>query len=243
MTTLLMSSRHSEDNQALWRAAIKRQWSVVRSRGLNVPDFGEDDLIIYMEALFAQAIAKQLGHGLLEVPEDWLVSLPPTLTKRQIRLVTLGEARRFDEPTFVKPPNDKSFTVKVYSCGSDLPEAFDGEMAVLVATPVQWEVEFRCFCLDGNVVTHSPYVRGDELAKVSGYELTDGESKQAIRTAEQAVNADGSNLPRAVVVDVGKIAGEGWAVVEANAAWGSGIYGCDPDGVLDVIRHATVSPS
>ena len=46
--------------------------------------------------------------------------------------------------------------------------------------------------------------------------------------------------PRAVVVDVGQIAEKGWAVVEANGAWGSGIYGCDPNLVLDVIQHATI---
>jgi hypothetical protein len=37
---------------------------------------------------------------------------------------------------------------------------------------------------------------------------------------------------------VGVIASRGWAVVEQNAAWGSGIYGCDPAAVLAVLRHA-----
>ena len=32
----------------------------------------------------------------------------------------------------------------------------------------------------------------------------------------------------------------GAAVVEANAASGAGIYGCDPRGVLEVLRVATV---
>ena len=47
-------------------------------------------------------------------------------------------------------------------------------------------------------------------------------------------------FPRAVVLDVGVIAGRGWAVVEQNAAWGSGIYGCDPREVLEVLRYAAV---
>ena len=47
------------------------------------------------------------------------------------------------------------------------------------------------------------------------------------------------SLPPAVVVDVGRIAGRGWAVVEANAAWGAGIYGCEPEQVLAVLRRAT----
>ncbi len=57
----------------------------------------------------------------------------------------------------------------------------------------------------------------------------------------RGVVADGRvDLPRAAVLDVGVIAGRGWAVVEQNAAWGAGLYGCDPAEVLAVIRHAAV---
>jgi hypothetical protein len=45
-------------------------------------------------------------------------------------------------------------------------------------------------------------------------------------------------LPRATVLDIGVI--QGWAVVELNAAWGAGIYGCNPEAVLDVVRYAAV---
>jgi hypothetical protein len=40
------------------------------------------------------------------------------------------------------------------------------------------------------------------------------------------------------VIDIGKIVGRGWAVVEANPAWGSGIYGNDPDEVLNVLAKS-----
>jgi hypothetical protein len=46
-------------------------------------------------------------------------------------------------------------------------------------------------------------------------------------------------LPRAVVVDVGLIAGRGWAVIEFNAAWGAGLNGCDPEKVLPAILEAS----
>src|SRR5262249_54416436 len=48
------------------------------------------------------------------------------------------------------------------------------------------------------------------------------------------------SLPPAVVVDIGRIAGRGWAIIEANAAWGSGLYGCDPEHVLDVLSRASL---
>ncbi len=50
-------------------------------------------------------------------------------------------------------------------------------------------------------------------------------------------------LPAALVLDAGVIRGVGPAIVEANEASGSGIYGCDPRGVLEVLRAATVADS
>ena len=43
-----------------------------------------------------------------------------------------------------------------------------------------------------------------------------------------------------LVVDVGVIRNHGWAVIECNAAFSSGIYGCDPVAVLPVLRRACV---
>jgi hypothetical protein len=48
------------------------------------------------------------------------------------------------------------------------------------------------------------------------------------------------DFPRSLLLDARIIAGRGWAVVEQNAAWGSGIYDCDPAIVLEVLRYAAV---
>ena len=111
-----------------------------------------------------------------------------------------------------------------------------------MSEPVQWKVDFRCFCLDRKVQTLSPYLRSGIHAKLSDYDTSRAELQAATKFAEAVLAATDSMTPRAVVLDVGQIVGRGWAVVEANAAWGSGIYGCDPEVVLDVIRHATVRP-
>lgn len=243
MTTLVLSSRHTEDNQSLWRAAIRRGWSVERARGLRVAALDPSSTVLYVEALFAPAIAGQLGLSLLEVPEDWLVRLPLDLTNRSIDITTLGDARNRTDPAFVKPPNDKSFAARVYETGNDLPDEFDDRMDVLVSEPVEWQDEFRCFCLDGSVLTVSPYWRGGRLAKETQYTATASELEAASSFAERILSQANETTPRAVVVDVGTIKGRGWSVVEANAAWGSGIYGCEPDAVLNVIRQATVMAS
>lgn len=243
MTTLILSSRHTEDNQSLWRAAIRKGWSVERARGVTVPEISDGDVVLYVESLFAPAIAQQLSIKLLDLPDDWLVRLPYELTNRFVDITTLGDARQFVRPAFVKPPNDKSFSAQVYESGLDLPVAFEDEMTVLVSEAVEWDDEFRCFCLDGSVLAVSPYLRSGKLAKDSGYEAAEAELRVAIQFAERVLATCSDFTPRSVVVDVGTIKGRGWSVVEANAAWGSGIYGCAPDAVLDVIRHATVKIS
>ncbi|WP_146502309.1 ATP-grasp domain-containing protein [Rubinisphaera italica] len=197
-------------------------------------------MIIYVESLYAPTIAEMVGRRLLDLPEDWLVKLPYEFRHRDIQLMTLGEARKLSRPRFIKPPNDKSFTAQVYETGANLPLDYENDQAVLVIEPVQWRSEFRCFCLDGNVLTLSPYLRNGVLAKGTNYEATEFEFNQAIEFAEKALSATMSFTPRAVVIDVGQIEGQGWSVVEANAAWGSGIYGCNPDLVLDVIRCSTI---
>ena len=237
MATLLLSSRHTEDDQALWRSAIGRGWSVERVR---VPDINDDEIIIYVEALFAPTIAHSLGLLLLDPSEDWLVDLPDIYRRRSIRLSTLGEARKLKQRTFIKPPNDKSFESTVYESGVELPDGFDDTMTVLCADPVEWESEFRCFALDGQVRTLSPYLRNGEHAKLNDYSASESELKDATEFAELVLADSSVQAPRSVVIDVGTITGKGWAVVEANGAWGSGIYGCDPDSVLNVIRHATI---
>ncbi|MDA7887578.1 ATP-grasp domain-containing protein [bacterium] len=41
-------------------------------------------------------------------------------------------------------------------------------------------------------------------------------------------------------MDVGLIRGRGWAVVECNECWASGIYACDPTRVLETLVSAAV---
>ena len=142
VTTLLLSARSTEDNQRLWRAAIQSGWSVERARGANVPEgLAGKEVVLYMESLFAHAVAKKLSLKLLEPDEDWLVDLPFKYRKRDVRLSTLGDARRLPEPAFVKPPNEKLFQAMVFASGQQLPADYDDSMTVLIAEPVNFEIE------------------------------------------------------------------------------------------------------
>lgn len=241
MPTLILTPRFTEDAQALWRAAGQLGWSVERLTSWRVPKelLSVPEPVLYLEALFGPTLAEQFGLRLLEPAVDWLPRLPEEYRKRRVSLMPLRAARQLAEPAFVKPPNDKSFPARVCT-GAELPDGYDEDSPVLVAEVVQWEVEFRCFVLDRRPRTLSVYLRGGELQREQGFVATEAELAEA-EAVVGAVCADPRvDLPRAAVLDVGVIASRGWAVVEQNAAWGSGIYGCDPVAVLEVLRHAAV---
>lgn len=195
--------------------------------------------VIYTEALAGPLVAEQFGAELEEPPIDWLPNLPLEYRKRWVYLTTLGEARRLEQSAFVKPPNDKSFPAEIY-IGPELPNDFPEDAPVLVAEVVEWELEFRCFILDRALATFSIYLRNGELQEQCDFGCAEEEEAE-LRSFLAPLLADARvDLLKASVLDVGVIRGRGWAVVEQNAAWGAGLYGCDPEQVLHVIRAATV---
>ncbi len=239
MPTLILSPRHTEDAQRLWRASQRLGWGVERLASWRVPDqlLSAPDPVLYVEAMIAPTVAEAFGLRLLEPPDDWLVALPEEYRRRAVRLTTLGAARANPDAAFVKPPNDKSFAAGVYR-GPDLSPHFPDDMPVLVQEVVAWETEFRCFIPDREMKTFSVYLRDGVLQKDAGYESTDAEDAALRAFVGRVLADDRVPLPRAVVLDAGVVRGRGWAVVELNAAWGSGVYSCDPAAVLEVLRFA-----
>lgn len=241
MPTLVLSSRYTDDAQALWKAAAKLGWNVERLVGWRVPETlkaENGELALYVEALFGPMVAEELGVRLIDPPEDWLVRLPFEYRLREIRLSTLGEARSLKTPHFIKPPNDKSFPAAVYF-GNELPDSYDEVMPVLVSDVVSWRSEFRCFLLNRSLVTYSVYARQGELQREREFHSDAEEDRELEAFMTRLTEDDRVDFPPAIVIDVGYIEGEGWACVELNAAWGAGIYGCDPERVLEVVRRAT----
>jgi hypothetical protein len=206
---------------------------------VSIPDIEDAEVVLYMESLFALSVAEQLGLRLLQPAETWLPNLPQEYVGRRIELTTLERCRQGLFPVFVKPPNEKSFTAQVVATPEELPSDYDSSTPVLTSEPVRWGVEIRCFCLDGEVRTSSPYLRGGELSQLDGFSASDSELADATQLAERVLSDSRVSTPRAIVLDIGFMNEERWTVIEANAAWGSGIYGCDPSEVLNVVQHAT----
>jgi hypothetical protein len=242
MPTLLLSSRQTEDAQRLWRACIAEKWDVIRVHGWRVPEISPKDVAVYGEPLFAEYVAQTLGLRLQQPSVDWLPKLPHRWRGREVRLMTLAEARKVSNRSFIKPAEEKCFEARVYSSGAELPPPgpLPEGLAVLVQDVVDWTTEFRCFVLNRTVVTVSAYWRDGQSAKLENgsWSSNDAELVEATSFCETVLGDQSVVLPEAVAVDVGTIRNRGWAVIECNAAFAAGIYGCDPVAVLSVLRRA-----
>jgi hypothetical protein len=242
MPTLLLSARQTDDAQLLWRACITAKWDVVRVHGWQVPSLRASDVVVYGEPLFAQHVAQTLGLRLVEPPLDWLPRLPARWRGRDVELTALADARKVGQRAFIKPADAKCFDARVYSSGAELPAPgpLPEDLPVLVQEVVDWTMEFRCFVLDRGVAAVSAYWRDGKLAKSDDgvWTATDKEIEEASRFCKSVLLESAVSIPEAVVLDVGMIRNHGWAVVECNAAFASGIYGCDPVAVLPVLRRA-----
>ena len=242
--TLFISPRYTNDSVALWRRGIADGWTVERLQSrTQMPSTTSRSAAVYGEPFFAREVARSMSLALIEPPFEWLTTLPLELGNRKITYTTLAEGRKLTSPAFVKPADDKCFDAQVYTSGSQLPgeDHLDGHAPILISEPVRWLSEFRCFILDGKVETMSVYFRDGELAQTDEetWPATSAELIQAQSFAERVLSTVAA--PPAVVLDVGIIDGAGWSVVEANPAWGAGIYGCDPSAVLHVLQRSCVA--
>jgi hypothetical protein len=178
--------------------------------------------------------------ALLEPPLDLLTRLPATLLLRDVEFARFRDLSRLRRPTFVKPadPLDRCFDAGTYADVRAIraPWGIDPDTPVLLAEPVEWLAEFRCFVRERSVVATSPYLsfgRPFWRAWCQGGEKA-VPSMDAVAVCWRLFDA-GLSLPPAFVVDVGLIDRRGWTVVEFNPAWCSGLLGSDPAAVLGVL--------
>ncbi|MCW5823112.1 MAG: ATP-grasp domain-containing protein [Cyanobacteria bacterium TGS_CYA1] len=225
-------------------AALASGWQVMQLESWRPPEAlaGRTDVIAYGEPLFVAAMAEFLGLSLLEPHFDWLPRLPQTYTKRAVTITTLERARSEKERIFAKPADDKCFSAGVYSSGKDIKasDLLPTDIPVLISEIVDWKVEYRFFILYRQPQTFSIYLRNGEL----DFNVPpDTESEEAFAFVQTIFEDTAIQMPPGVVLDVGFIEGRGWAILEANPAFGAGVYLCDPVKVLPVLSRCVIAAS
>jgi hypothetical protein len=242
---LVLPPRPNTTAELLAVAAERRGMTVERFPVGAVPDRlrGAAGGHLYGGPRFAGAVAAGLGIAPLEPADDWLVGLPGEFVRRDVALMSLGEARWSRTPMFVKQPREKTLPAGVYADGSRLPGAdvLPAGTEVLVSEIVTFVVEYRLFVLDAKVYAASRYAT---FGRLDPAPLEGDPREAAVRDfAARLLDATAGGLPSAVVIDVGLASDadrgdEHWAVVEANMAWFSSSYAAAPDRVLDVVLRA-----
>jgi protein-tyrosine phosphatase len=243
-STLLLSTRTMPGAPALAGAARNAGWSA-HAWDENPPDPPLNGVVYYGRTDVVRQATARYQLALLEPPLDLLARLPASLRLRDVEFGRFRDLSRLKGPTFIKPadPLERCFDAGVYSDSRDIraPRGIDPSLPVLVAEPVDFLAEFRCFVRDGSVVATSPYLSfGRPVWRAWGQ---GGEkaapSMEATVVCWRLLDAKSLALPPAFVVDVGLIEGRGWAVVEFNPAWCSGLLGADPGAVLGVLERAS----
>ena len=241
---VLLAPRVTGDSVTIWRTALAAQWQCERLQNWRIPSHlqvHDRDIIIYAEPLFAEAVTSQLDLALLEPPPEWLPSLPQEYLLRKIEILSLSNAREHCDNLFVKPAEGKVFEPRVYQTGSELPTLEQiGDIKVIASTPVQFELEVRCFVANGVITTSSPYWRNGNLAQTAegDWPFIENEETEAHHFANDVLQSLKEDVPTAFVLDVGRTSEKQWIIVEGNPCWGAGLYGCNPKEVLNTIRLA-----
>ncbi len=247
---LVLPSEHTKEDQAIWREAIRRGWKTLRLDP-NKPEKieGYDMVRYYGNVLHKTRVEKLLPIKFYPVSPTLLSDLHISWTGRKIKSMEFGELPKpLVEDTFIKCIDIKWLEARVYKAGEKPSSQWQGMQdhdKILVQEPVSFVDEVRCFVVGDEIKTMSyyrknkefcpeniPYIPlGDERGDVFWYDYM-GYLAWALTTGHMLKI---TKFPKGVVLDFGRTDRNLWYLIEANEAWASGLYDCDPEKVFDTI--------
>ncbi|MBW8523333.1 ATP-grasp domain-containing protein [Chryseobacterium chendengshani] len=237
---IALSPIYTEDSNNLKKASIISPYELNRFNAKwNVPEEFRDDVIaVYGEDIYAEIVAEQCNLTLTKPKDNWLAEILEQFTKRKI---SYGQLKDFvnEENIFIKCSDFKSFKAGVFDKVTDIKgfDSLDLESMVFISQVVEWELEVRCFVLNNEIKTYSSYWRNNAF---DTNPLSETEQKELFGFFKDFIQKYSSTLPNAIVIDFGIIKGKGWALIEANPAWCSGLYACDAEKALEVIVESCI---
>lgn len=229
---------------------------IVHSHGLDAPDTTQKGMGWWMPQAYAMRTNLYASkHNKPELPliaphENTLSRLPYWATKRQI--VTM-DANSASSPLL---PWEGSKFWKLATAKTENFEPEIGEWSevhtkllsvphnsiIQMSDPYLFAVEYRCFVLNHEVVTHSVYLR-EGVTVYDGAESSSTETREVLPFASDVAAwlQENKLAPTSYVLDVGLDSAGSLAVVELNPAWCSGWYDCDMDAVAETVYAASTS--
>lgn len=237
---IALSPIYTEDSNNLKKASINSPYELNRFNAKwNVPEeFRADVIAVYGEDIYAEIVAEQCNLTLTKPKDNWLAEISEQFTRRKI---SYGHLKEFveEENIFIKCSDFKSFKAGVFDKVTDIKgfHTLDLDSMVFTSEVVEWELEVRCFVLNNEINTHSSYWRNNEF---DTNPLSEKEELDLYKFFDSFIHKYSSKVPKAIVLDFGIIKEKGWALIEANPAWCSGLYACDAVKALGVIVESCV---
>jgi len=249
MSLLVLPHTHTREYQAIWSEAVRRGWKTLRfDPDKTDPKELEGHGVIryYGNVLHKTRIEKFLPIEFFPVSDTLLHDLDISWTGRKIKMIPF---KHVDSPlkkdTFIKCVDVKWLEAKVYKEGDIITDKCQGMLPddrVYVQEPFPFIDEVRCFVIGRKVVTASYYRKNKEFCPENlpiDYTTTYlNRTEFFMKSNTDFLTAKylGCNFPNGVVLDYGL--GEmdnRWVLIEANEAWASGRYDCDPEQMFNTI--------
>ena len=232
----------------------------IRQRGLEIVHLNDDPRVAADAAapgtafrapagLLAKALELGANISLATPTSRWFTTLPTQVTGREWSMCRPSEARASLalQTTFVKLAGAKhpKFPARRFTNVAE----FDAALAALggdpdlqlLATPT-WlpiESEYRTFTQGRDVLTCSPYIVEDESWTPLLRTHRASFHQQAWRwTQDLLADLGDDDVPPAAVLDVARLTGGDFVLLEANKSWAAGLYGCEPRAALQSVLAA-----
>ena len=184
-------------------------------------------------------------------PGEWTAALPEDVLGRRVSIRRAGELAGGCDTGLPNVVSVKLATHKRGSLPIQRPVDAQAVRAWAATLPPHYQVlladrwlhfhsEYRVFTVGRTALTWSPYVvEGEPYTPMLRHHRASFHDEAAAFVQDVLAALPQQLVPPSIVMDVGRLEVDGRIVLlEANASWGAGLYGCDPKLVLDAVLAA-----